>query len=107
MKLYEVVGPVARFPVGFVLGLRPEQAKARAHRLRKTDDGYEVVEPVEFKRGEVVHVIAGDVGKGRLIRAVEGGRETGQVSSDEIPPAKEEEVEVPSVPLRRNVKVPP
>lgn len=66
MKMFKVIGMVARFPAGFILKLTAEQAAARAHRLRPVDTGHAVMEPVEFKRGEIVGVLAGDIGKGFL-----------------------------------------
>lgn len=66
MKMFEVIGTVARFPAGFILKLTVEQAAARAHRLRPVETGHAVMEPVEFKRGEIVGVLTGDIGKGFL-----------------------------------------
>lgn len=58
-----------RFPAGFVLALSPEQARDRLHRLAPRADGFEVLTPVEFKAGEIVDIVAGDLGRawvGRL-----------------------------------------
>lgn len=66
MQKYEVIGRVARFAAGFILALTDEQAGTRARRLRRVEAGFEVLEAVEFKRGEVVGVLAGEIGKGIL-----------------------------------------
>ncbi|MGQ9367702.1 hypothetical protein [Azospirillum sp. ST 5-10] len=66
MKRYQVAGAVARFAPGFVLALSPEQAAARAtclHRVDEDGDLYEVTGRVEFKRGEVLGVAHGEIGK--------------------------------------------
>lgn len=68
MKYRVEQGPF-RFGPGFVLGLAPEQARPRLHRLEAREDGFVVVAPVEFKTGEVIELVAGDLGRawvGRL-----------------------------------------
>lgn len=66
MKNYEVIATVAGFNSGQVLRLTAKQAAPRLHNLRQLNgDHYEVVNRVEFKRGEVVGV-AGDVSKALL-----------------------------------------
>jgi len=67
---YRVIEAAVQFGPGIVLGLTAEQAAARRHRLMPAADGFTVAEPVEFKVGEVVEVLAGDVGKGLADRLV-------------------------------------
>lgn len=67
MARYQVTGFKAQFPAGFVLSLTAEQAKPRSHNLKDLKQGrFEVINPVEFKKGEVVAVIKGQVAKGSL-----------------------------------------
>jgi hypothetical protein len=66
MKYRIEEGPIRLGP-GFVLALTPEQLVHRSDRLNRRDDGsYAVVEPVEFKTGEVVEVLEGEIGKAVL-----------------------------------------
>jgi hypothetical protein len=54
MTKYEVTAVSARLSGG-VLGLTKEQAAPRLHNLKALPGGkYEIVRPVEFKRGEVI-----------------------------------------------------
>lgn len=54
MKKYEVVGRSVAFAAGR-LALSEGQAAVRAHALRHVGSSvYEVVQPVEFKQGEVI-----------------------------------------------------
>lgn len=63
-KRYKVTGIKVRFGPGFVLDLGNEQAAARSARLDKVKGGhYRVQEAVEFKRGEEIGVVKGDVPK--------------------------------------------
>jgi hypothetical protein len=55
-----------------VLALDEDQVRRRRHMLRAVDDGYEVIAPaVNFKHGEEVGVISGDVNEklGHMVRA--------------------------------------
>lgn len=68
MKYRIDVGPFG-FGPGMVLALTPSQAEARRGRVAERLGGaYDVVELVEFKRGEVVDIVAGDFGKAGLDR---------------------------------------
>jgi hypothetical protein len=71
MKYRIDVGPFA-FGPGFVLRLTEEQAASRMHRLvHRTGSDFEVVDkPVEFKTGEIVEVVAGDIGRAGQDRLV-------------------------------------
>lgn len=61
-------GPVGIGP-GFVLALTTEQVVHRVHRLRPRQDGaYDVLEPLQFKAGEVIDVLSGDLGKAMLAK---------------------------------------
>lgn len=53
MKLYEVIAPTGASVTGGTLKLAKPQAALRAHALKELGNGlYEVVTPVQFKRGE-------------------------------------------------------
>lgn len=55
MKRYVVTAPFVTVPAGAVLSdLSDEQISRRASRLKETKDGHEVLETVQFKRGEVI-----------------------------------------------------
>jgi hypothetical protein len=67
---YRVTQAPFGVPIGFVMRLTESQAEPRAARLRRRDDGaYEVTEPIEFKAGERIEIVEGDLGRyeeGRL-----------------------------------------
>ncbi len=68
MKQYEVTGVKAGFSPGMVLNLTDEQYQPRAHLLKKTGkDKYEVISRVEFKNGERIGVVKGEVAKVDLL----------------------------------------
>ena len=57
--LYQVTGLKAEFEIGRKLQLNEALAAPRMHNLRmldKTRGNYEVVRPIEFKRGEVIGI---------------------------------------------------
>lgn len=55
MNQYEVTDTCLTLPVGAVVQLNEDQAIIRAHALKKRKNGtYEVILPVQFKRGEVL-----------------------------------------------------
>lgn len=61
---YTVTGVRIKFGPGFVLELDKDQASARSHLLEKLKSGhYRVLTQVEFKRGEVLGVVSGEVPK--------------------------------------------
>lgn len=54
MRAIRVKGPFAQFTHG-ILGLSPAQAEARRHVLEPLGDGrYQLLQPTQFKRGEVL-----------------------------------------------------
>jgi hypothetical protein len=64
MQTYKVIGNVAILGVGLVLKLTQAQATTRSNLLKKKkDDIYIVLEPVQFKQGEIVTVVSGNVSK--------------------------------------------
>lgn len=67
---YRVESGVLRLGPGFVLGLTPEQAMPRRHNLRIEGEHAVVVVPVEFKAGETIDIVAGDLGAAALDRLV-------------------------------------
>lgn len=69
MRYRVEVGPLRVGP-GVILGLTDHQARGRAHNLDRIDLGFVPIAPVEFKAGEVVEIVSGDVGKAMLARLV-------------------------------------
>ena len=67
MKNYKVTGHIAIIGVGIVLKLFSSQAETRASSLKqKKKDIYIVLEPVQFKQGEEIIIISGNVSKSVL-----------------------------------------
>lgn len=67
MKNYKVTGHIAIIGVGIVLKLSNSQAETRASSLKqKKKDIYIVLEPVQFKQGEEIIIISGNVSKSVL-----------------------------------------
>lgn len=61
---YAVTGVKVKFGPGFVLELDKEQADSRSHLLEKIKSGhYRVLTQVEFKRGEELGIVSGDIPK--------------------------------------------
>jgi hypothetical protein len=60
MKDYEVTGIKLRVATGAIIGLTEAQAAPRKHCLLATGDKgiYEVISPIEFKRGEKIRIRA-------------------------------------------------
>jgi hypothetical protein len=66
-KNYKVTGHIAIIGVGIVLKLGSSQAETRALSLKqKKKDIYIVLEPVQFKQGEEITIISGNVSKSVL-----------------------------------------
>ena len=64
MQNYEVTGKPVTFGIGLELKLSESQAEARSASLKKKKkDIYEVIHPVQFKQGEKITVVTGDVPK--------------------------------------------
>lgn len=64
MKNYEVTGKPVTFGIGMELKLSESQAETRSASLKKKKkDIYEVIHPVQFKQGEQITVVTGDVPK--------------------------------------------
>ena len=64
-KTYEVTGVKVRFASGFILALSKEQAETRKPFLKKTKrkNQYEVLQTVEFKQGEKIGIVKGQIPK--------------------------------------------
>lgn len=64
-KSYEVTGVKVRFASGFILALSKEQAETRKPFLKKTKrkNQYEVLQTVEFKQGEKISIVKGEIPK--------------------------------------------
>ena len=66
-KTYKVTGHIAIIGVGIVLKLSSSQAETRASSLKQKKKGiYIVLEPVQFKQGEEITIISGNVSKSVL-----------------------------------------
>ena len=64
-KTYEVTGVKVRFASGFILALSDEQAETRKPFLKKAKrkGQYEVLQTVEFKQGEKIGIVKGEIPK--------------------------------------------
>lgn len=61
---YTVTGVRIKFGPGFVLDLDKDQASARSHLLEKLKSGhYRVLTQAEFKRGEMLGIVSGEIPK--------------------------------------------
>ncbi len=61
---YTVTGVKVKFGPGFVLELDKAQASSRSHLLEKIKSGhYRVLTQVEFKRGEELGIVSGEIPK--------------------------------------------
>jgi hypothetical protein len=66
-KNYKVTGHIAILGVGIVLKLSNSQASIRQSSLKqKSKDTYTVLEPVQFKQGEEIVIVSGNVSKSLL-----------------------------------------
>jgi type IV secretory pathway TraG/TraD family ATPase VirD4 len=66
-KNYKVTGHIAILGVGVVLKLSSSQASIRQSSLKqKSKDTYTVLEPVQFKQGEEIVIVSGNVSKSLL-----------------------------------------
>ena len=64
---YKVTGHIAILGVGIVLKLSNSQASIRQSSLKqKSKDTYVVLEPVQFKQGEEIVIVSGNVSKSLL-----------------------------------------
>ena len=64
---YKVTGHIAALGVGMVLKLSSSQAGIRQSSLKqKSKDTYVVLEPVQFKQGEEIVIVSGNVSKSLL-----------------------------------------
>ena len=68
MQTYKIIGHSAILGVGLTLNLSKSQASTRIKSLKqKKKDIYIVLEPVQFKQGEIISVISGNVSKSVLV----------------------------------------
>lgn len=66
-KNYKVIGHIAILGVGTILKLSKLQANIRQNSLKeKSKDTYIVLEPVQFKQGEEITIISGNISKSLL-----------------------------------------
>lgn len=67
MKTYKVTGHFVIFGIGMVLKLSRSQAEARIALLKKkSKDIYIILEPVQFKKGEIINIVSGKISKAIL-----------------------------------------
>ena len=67
MPKYKVTGHMAMIGVGMILKLSKSQASIRVLSLKqKSKDTYIVLEPVQFKQGEEIIIVSGNVSKSLL-----------------------------------------
>lgn len=72
MKTYKVTTQYATFGIGIVLQLSESQAAAREHSLiKKGKNTFEVIDPVQFKSGEVIGLVKGQISRFLEDRLVE------------------------------------
>lgn len=97
MKTYEVKNGVSTFGVGMILDLTQEQAEVRRHSLSPKGKYYVVNQPVCFKQGEKVGVVAGGVSK----KLLEGLKNLDK--KEETPPTPPTNNETPEFPKIKHV----
>lgn len=86
---YTVTGVKVKFGPGFVLELDKDQASARSHLLEKIKSGhYRVLTQVEFKRGEELGIVSGEIPKAWTGFLSPVGGEDGSGDSDIHLPVK-------------------
>ena len=67
MPKYKVTGHVATIGVGTVLKLSNSQSAVRSNSLKaQSKDTFTVLEPVQFKQGEEIFIVSGNVSKSLL-----------------------------------------
>ena len=89
MQTYEVIGKHITFGIGTELKLSESQVESRATSLKKkTKDIFEVVEPVQFKRGEKITISPESLTKSLLENLKE--------ISDKKPDGNSNKIEVPT-----------
>lgn len=72
MARYTVSGRVAHFGPGIILALTEQQLALRAHLVEAAAGGHTPLEVIQFKRGELIDIVAGDIGKAQLEVLTEG-----------------------------------
>lgn len=83
---YTVTGVKVKFGSGFVLELDKEQADPRSHLLEKIKSGhYRVLTQVEFKRGEELGIVSGEVPKSWTGFLAPVGADTSEGSNIRLP----------------------
>lgn len=67
MNTYQVTGHIAIFGSNMVLKLSENQAQTRINSLKKKKkDTYVVLDPIQFKQGEEITIVSGNVSKSLL-----------------------------------------
>lgn len=67
MQNYEVTGNFVTFGIGIEIRLSAAQADARSHLVKnKKKDIYEIISPVQFKKGEQIGIVSKSLSKALL-----------------------------------------
>ena len=77
MQTYKVTGHIAILGVGIVLKLTKDQFSIRTQKLKcRSKNIYKVLEPVQFKQGEEITVVSGDISKAVLMNLEDISKKT-------------------------------
>jgi hypothetical protein len=94
MQNYEVTGNFITFGIGIEIRLSTSQADTRAHLLKnKKKDIYEIISPVQFKKGEQIGVYPKSLSKALL----ENLKELGAKDSNNDKKTKNDDVTYPCI----------
>lgn len=94
MQNYEVTGNFITFGIGIEIRLSTSQADTRAHLLKnKKKDIYEIISPVQFKKGEQIGVYSKSLSKALL----ENLKELGAKDSNNDKKTKNDDVTYPCI----------
>lgn len=82
MQIYKVTHTVI-LDIGTIVKLSENQLRARTPSLKKKRGGvYEVIEPVQFKKGEEVTIVSGNVSKAVLKNLREKSAKSKEITDD-------------------------
>ncbi len=99
MQTYKVIGHSAILGVGLVLKLTQAQSSTRTQKLKcKSKDIYIVLEPVQFKQGEIISVVSGNVSKAVLANLEDTSKPKKQEKKTTKAPAKKDKKPTPTPP---------
>lgn len=93
MQIYEVSGKNVIFGMGLELQLSDHQAEIRASSVRrKKGDVYEVLEPIQFKQGELVIIVTKTLSKAVLANLKEISAKESSVKKSQINKIQENKI---------------